>query len=194
MTDQPALVWFRRDLRIKDNPALSAALAAGSPVVALYILDDTPYFAPGAAQRWFLHHALVGLGDRLARLGVPLILRRGRESEILEAVVREANAAAVWWNCCNAFADRGVLSSSPAWPAAFSDYWRADEKAAGPLLSEIRAGPVRDYGANRNRPDTAGRSLLSQHRALRSVCPLTIWNAADATLAAGAEPEIKGRK
>ena len=36
----PALVWFRNDLRLADNPALRDALAAGGPVLPVYILDD----------------------------------------------------------------------------------------------------------------------------------------------------------
>ncbi|MDP9087099.1 MAG: deoxyribodipyrimidine photo-lyase, partial [Pseudomonadota bacterium] len=51
-----ALVWFRQDLRLADQPALAAAAEAG-PVTALYVLDDD---APGElrigeAQRWWLH-------------------------------------------------------------------------------------------------------------------------------------------
>ncbi|MGB1157715.1 MAG: deoxyribodipyrimidine photo-lyase, partial [Alphaproteobacteria bacterium] len=36
----PALVWFRHDLRLADNPALNAAVAWGGPVVCVYVLDD----------------------------------------------------------------------------------------------------------------------------------------------------------
>jgi len=36
----PVIVWFRNDLRIADNPALTAAAETGAPVVALDILDD----------------------------------------------------------------------------------------------------------------------------------------------------------
>ena len=46
------LVWFRRDLRLADNPALDAALARKRPVVCVYILDDADAgtWAPGGAS------------------------------------------------------------------------------------------------------------------------------------------------
>ncbi len=49
-----AIVWFRRDLRLADNPALTAAVAAHETVVPLYIHapDEDGAWAPGAASRW----------------------------------------------------------------------------------------------------------------------------------------------
>ena len=54
----PALVWFRNDLRLADNPALRDALAAGGPVLPVYILDDADAWRPGGAARWWLHGSL----------------------------------------------------------------------------------------------------------------------------------------
>ena len=77
----PSIVLFRRDLRVADNPALTAAMQAG-PAVALYVLDDDADGRPlGGAARWWLHHALERLRERLSALGVPLILRRGGQNE-----------------------------------------------------------------------------------------------------------------
>jgi deoxyribodipyrimidine photolyase len=36
----PVILWFRRDLRLADNPALNAAAATGRPVIPVYILDE----------------------------------------------------------------------------------------------------------------------------------------------------------
>jgi len=94
----PALVWFRKDLRVADNPALCAALARGGPVIGLYVLEDGRPLSPGGAQRWFLHHALDALSDRLARLGVPLVLRRGDPGREVSALVEATGAGAVFWN------------------------------------------------------------------------------------------------
>ena len=60
---QPTLVWFRNDLRLGDNPALSQAVAAGGEVVPVYILDDEVAGAwrLGGAARWWLHHSLASL-------------------------------------------------------------------------------------------------------------------------------------
>ena len=53
------IVWFRQDLRLQDNPALSAALALGGPVLPVWILDDAGEgdWAAGGATRWWLHHS-----------------------------------------------------------------------------------------------------------------------------------------
>jgi deoxyribodipyrimidine photo-lyase len=60
-----AIVWFRRDLRLTDNPALAAALATGLPVVCAYLHapeEEAPW-SPGAASRWWLHRSLARLGE-----------------------------------------------------------------------------------------------------------------------------------
>ncbi len=97
-----ALVWFRQDLRLSDNPAFDAAVRSGAPVVPLFILDDeTPGdWRPGGASRWWLHFSLAALKDDLARLGARLILHRGDARRVLFDVVREVGAGAVYWNRC----------------------------------------------------------------------------------------------
>lgn len=99
---QPVLVWFRRDLRLADNPALAAAVEDGAPVVALYVLDEvTPGQWPlGAAARWWLHHSLRALGQRLAGHRVQLVLHRGEAGAVVQDVARRIDAAAVYWNRC----------------------------------------------------------------------------------------------
>ena len=96
----PAILWFRSDLRLADNPALSAAVDSGRPVVPLFVLDDaTPdAWTPGGAQRWWLHHSLEALAADLEALGAPLVLRTGTAAEVLPQVVRETGAEAVFWN------------------------------------------------------------------------------------------------
>lgn len=96
----PTLVWFRRDLRLFDNPALSAAARRGAPVVALYVLDDEDAgnWKPGGASRWWLHKSLEALGDALAKIGTLLILRRGPAAASVDAVIEETGAEAVYWN------------------------------------------------------------------------------------------------
>jgi deoxyribodipyrimidine photo-lyase len=98
MTPPLTIVWFRRDLRIADNPALSAACARGGPVIALYIHEEQSFFSPGGAQKWFLHQALISLEASLRRLGVDLVLRKGAAPEEIESVIRESGAGGVFWN------------------------------------------------------------------------------------------------
>ncbi len=95
----PIIVWFRQDLRLGDNPALSFAARTGRPLVCLFVLDDA---APGqwrwgGASRWWLHHALTALNSAL---GGRLVLRRGDAAKIVKTLVRETGAGAVAWNRC----------------------------------------------------------------------------------------------
>ncbi len=96
----PAIVWFRQDLRLSDNPALAAAIAAKVPIVPLYVLDDAAAdtWKAGGASRWWLHKSLEALSRDLAKRGSRLILRRGRAEKILPALVAETGAKAVFWN------------------------------------------------------------------------------------------------
>ncbi|WP_251451959.1 deoxyribodipyrimidine photo-lyase [Microbacterium sp. Marseille-Q6648] len=96
----PSIVWFRDDLRLADHPALRAALDRGEPVVCLYVLDEeSDGVRPlGGAARWWLHHSLASLGERLAERGAALLLRRGPAAEVVPAVVAETDAGAVFWN------------------------------------------------------------------------------------------------
>jgi deoxyribodipyrimidine photo-lyase len=92
------IVWFRRDLRLSDNPALAAAAARGT-VVPIFVLDESPSasrWRPGAASRWWLHHSLAALASDLGRLD----LFRGDPSELLPRIVSQTGARAVYWNRC----------------------------------------------------------------------------------------------
>jgi deoxyribodipyrimidine photo-lyase len=95
-----SLVWFRRDLRLADNPALAAAVARGGPVVAFYALDDQEAgrWAPGGASRWWLHGSLGALAADLAARGGGLILRRGPAEAVIAALLDETGAESVFWN------------------------------------------------------------------------------------------------
>lgn len=91
------IVWLRRDLRLSDHAALSAAAASGRPVLPLFIFDEV-VAGYGAAAQWRLGRALADLAPRLAALGAPLVVRRGAALEVLRAVMAEAEAGAVYWS------------------------------------------------------------------------------------------------
>ena len=97
MAAVPILVWFRQDLRLADQRALSAALATGRPVLPVYILDDAAAgsWKRGAASRWWLHHSLTSLAKDLSDLGAPLILRRGATALHLAELTAATGATAV---------------------------------------------------------------------------------------------------
>lgn len=100
-TTAPVIMWFRQDLRLADNPALTAAAAAG-PVLPVYVLDDetSGQWRVGGASRWWLAESLTSLTLDLAKMGLPLLLRRGRADEVIEALAAETGAGAVFWNRC----------------------------------------------------------------------------------------------
>jgi len=97
---KPAIVWFRLDLRLADNPALAAAVAHGGPVVPVFVWAPAEEGAwpPGAASRWWLHQSLAALAADLQRRGTRLILRRGPTLDALRRLAYETGADAVFWN------------------------------------------------------------------------------------------------
>jgi len=100
MPSGPAILWFRRDLRLRDNEALQAALADGGAVIPVFILDEAGdgRWAPGAAARWWLHGSLAALARDLTARGSRLVLRRGASVEQLRALANATGARAVFWN------------------------------------------------------------------------------------------------
>ena len=95
----PKIVWFRRDLRLADHPALFNA-AQNHPIIPVFIWapDEEGDWPPGAASRWWLHHALTNLDKSLRGLGSCLVLRSGPTLAALKALARESGATAVYWN------------------------------------------------------------------------------------------------
>jgi deoxyribodipyrimidine photo-lyase len=95
-----ALVWFRNDLRLADNPALAAALEAGYDPLPVYIHapHEEGRWRAGAASNAWRHRSLQALGEDLAQRGSRLILRQGDSNEVLQALIAESGAEAVYWN------------------------------------------------------------------------------------------------
>src|SRR5688572_649310 len=95
-----ALVWFRHDLRLDDNPALHAALEAGYAPVPVYVHapQEEGDWAPGAASRAWLHRSLHALDQSLRARGSRLLLRPGPTDAAIAALLEETGASAVFWN------------------------------------------------------------------------------------------------
>lgn len=96
----PSLLWFRQDLRLSDNPALTAALARGGAVIPIFIWapEEEGAWPPGAASRWWLHQSLTALSADLEARGSRLIIRRGPSGRSLEGIASETGASTVFWN------------------------------------------------------------------------------------------------
>ncbi|WP_439138126.1 FAD-binding domain-containing protein [Roseicyclus sp.] len=88
---QDVLVWFKRDLRIADNPVLAQAAARGGRVLPLFIAEPAAWAqADASARQWdFVAESLGALRHDLAALGAPLIVRIGPAQEVLDRLCRE---------------------------------------------------------------------------------------------------------
>ncbi|GAB2828045.1 deoxyribodipyrimidine photo-lyase [Alpinimonas psychrophila] len=95
-----SIVWLRDDLRVSDNPALLAGAETSDNLVVVYVLDqESPGIRPlGGATKWWLHHSLEALADKLQRLGGRLILRHGPAHDVLRELIAETSAHAIFWN------------------------------------------------------------------------------------------------
>ncbi|NUH64313.1 deoxyribodipyrimidine photo-lyase [Sulfitobacter sp. S0837] len=94
----PIILWFRRDLRLSDHPALTAACQSGRPVIPLFIHDDQTE-ALGVAPKFRLGLALACLSETLEEKDSRLILRRkGDALKVLREVIEETGAGAVYWS------------------------------------------------------------------------------------------------
>ena len=104
--DAPIVVWFRQDLRVRDNPALHAAARTGRPVVPCFVWcpSEDGAWPMGGASRYWAHHALQSLNAAInSRYGGGMCVRdarhaRGSSFDELAAVARECGAKDVYCN------------------------------------------------------------------------------------------------
>jgi len=99
---EKTVVWFRRDLRIDDNPALATAAKEGA-VLPLFIWCPADYeqYYPGRCSRWWLKQSLTHLGKSLESLGCPLVLIHAKNSTLaaLLECIHSTGATRVVYNC-----------------------------------------------------------------------------------------------
>ncbi|KAK6938155.1 Cryptochrome C-terminal [Dillenia turbinata] len=95
-----SIVWFRRDLRVEDNPALAAGVRAGS-VVAVFIWapEEEGNYYPGRVSRWWLKQSLAHLDSSLRSLGTSLVTKRSTDtvSSLLD-IVKSTGATQLFFN------------------------------------------------------------------------------------------------
>ncbi len=89
-----SVLWLRRDLRLRDHPALHEAAADG-PVVVLFVLDRALLKPAGAPRVAFLYRTLRALDADLREHGGRLLVRRGNPADAVPLVAREAKADSV---------------------------------------------------------------------------------------------------
>ncbi len=94
----PIVVWLRRDLRLHDNPAISAAAAAGRPVIPLFIRSDQEKWSPGGAAQWWRGASLAALRRGLRQAGSDLVLRGGDPIAVLRDIAASTGAVRLAFN------------------------------------------------------------------------------------------------
>jgi len=95
-----ALVWFRNDLRLADNPALLAAVQESDTVAPVFIWSpgECGIWSPGPASRAWLSLSLAALGRDIAARGGQLTIVAGQTGITLRAIADETRATTVHWN------------------------------------------------------------------------------------------------
>jgi deoxyribodipyrimidine photo-lyase len=88
-----AVLWFRRDLRLDDHPALTAAVAEADQVVPLFVLDPRLAGPSGAPRLAFLTGCLAELHERT---GGALVVREGDPVREVRRVAAEVDATDVF--------------------------------------------------------------------------------------------------
>jgi len=133
--------WIRRDLRLADNPALSAALADDSGLLPVFILDENLLRRAGNRRQAFLMAGLRSLDAELRCLGSRLTVRRGDPAAELVRLARESGA-------------RAVFAGEDVSPYAR----RRDESVAAAVDLRLVHGLTVQHPASLTRPD--GRPYL----------------------------------
>ena len=94
---RPVIWWVRRDLRLSDNPALTAALSSDAPIIPVFVFDEVVEKL-GAAPKWRFGLGVEALARRLEEFGSKLILRRGPALKTLRTLAAETGACTLVWS------------------------------------------------------------------------------------------------
>ena len=187
-----ALVWFRRDLRLADHPALAEAIAGARAVIPLFVLDDRLLRKGAPARAWFLRGALAELDRSLRERGSGLLVRSGDPATVVPEVARLAGADVV-------LASADVTPFARARDAAVAAALARDGRELllrdGLLLAdpdEVRTGAGRPYTVFtpfwRRLQQAPRRTVLPAPTALATP---TRW-LADAGVSEAGEPPLPG--
>jgi deoxyribodipyrimidine photo-lyase len=101
------LVWFRRDLRLDDNPAWAAATSAHDEVIGLFVLEPTLMDAAGSIRRDQLVTHLHALHDELRERGGALVVRDGPAAAAIPRVIGDGEVSALYYS-----ADAGSFAAA----------------------------------------------------------------------------------
>lgn len=98
---EPHIVWFREDLRLRDNPALSLGTSSGRPLIFVYLFtpEEEKPWEPGEGSRFWLYHSLADLDKEIKKLGGKIHFFRGKKSlTVLNELIKESGATSLSFN------------------------------------------------------------------------------------------------
>jgi deoxyribodipyrimidine photo-lyase len=179
----PVLLWFRRDLRLGDNPSLVAAIRSGRPVIPVFILEPAgPARPAGAASLWWLDKSLKSLSSDLEAAGSRLILRRGDAGTVLRELAAQTGAPLVIYSRVY---EPEVLERDAALAAELASVGVETDVHNASLLLEpgqVRTGAGQPYSVftpfwRAGRPQIGP---IQPAPAPTSLAPPAVWPASDA--------------
>ncbi len=141
--ERPAIVWFRRDLRLHDHPALTTAATDGRAVVPLFVVDPRLVHGRFASpnRTWFLLETVRVLAADLAAVGAPLVVRVGDPREVVPALAADIGATDV-------FVSRD-----------YAPYGRARDRAVAAALARVGAALREEPGVLVHEPEEVSTAL-----------------------------------
>ncbi len=177
---KPTLLWLRRDLRLSDHPAWTAALEGGGPVIPVFI-HDASVETLGAAPKWRLGLGLEKFAERLEAKGSRLILRRGDALEVLRELIAETGAGAVHWS---RLYDPAAIERDTAIKAALKEDGIEAASHLGHLMFEPWSVETKDGGYYKVYSPmwrrVKDRGVAAPLKARSDLNPPTEWPASDA--------------
>ena len=96
MDDNLGILWFRQDLRLKDNLALNDLVKKCTKILPIYIFDTKEVL--GGASKWWLNYSLESLNKSLNKKNSKLYFFKGSPEKILDELIFKYNIKVIHWN------------------------------------------------------------------------------------------------
>lgn len=134
------MVWFRRDLRLTDNPAWADACRTGEPICALYVLDPRLLATAGSFRRERFFGHLVALDSQLREIGGRLRLEHGDPTEVVPRLAEQLSISTVIINAdTTPYARQRDGSVAAALDVPLRAHWGTLVHAPGTVLASTGA-------------------------------------------------------
>ena len=98
MDNPRILLWYRKDLRINDNKALTKALSISKAITSIYIFDKNNNDYQAKARSWFLGNSLKELSKKWEKANSRLIIKKGSTITLIPKIAHLIEAKYVIWN------------------------------------------------------------------------------------------------